>query len=86
MLSFDVVNLFSSIPASECLNILSNLLSFSDTPDYLASSLLELTRVTLEQDFFLFNNKFSKQTSGLAMGSSISLFLAEVFMNLWKPQ
>ena len=81
LFSFDVINLFNSIPPSACLDILKNSLTFSDIPDLIADNLLTLTQLTLHQDFFLFNNTFYKQTLGLAMGSPLSPFLAELFMH-----
>ena len=81
LFSFDVVNLFNSIPTSDCLNILKNLLHLSNASDSISNSLLELTQHTLEQNFLLFNNKFYKQHSGLAMGCPLSPLLAEIFMD-----
>ena len=79
--SFDVSNLFPSIPTSECLTLVNSLLFRSALPDYVVDDLFSLLRVTLEQNFFMFDQKIFEQPSGLAMGSPLSPFLAEVFMN-----
>ena len=81
LFSFDVINLFTSIPPSDCLIILNNALSFSNAPDYIISNIFKLTKLALDQDFFQFDHIYFKQTSGLAMGSPLSPFLAEIFMN-----
>ena len=81
LFSFDIVNLFGNIPQPECLSILNNALENSDLPDNIASTLFDLTQLTLDQNFSQFNNIFYKQNRGLAMGSPISPFLAELFMD-----
>ena len=81
LVSFDVSNLFPSIPTSECLTLVNSLLFRSALPDYVVDDLFSLLRVTLEQNFFMFDQKIFEQPSGLAMGSPLSPFLAEVFMN-----
>ena len=81
LFSFDVVNLFNNIPTSDCLDILRNSLSITNTSDSIAVNIFNLTQLALDQNFFKFNSKFYKQTSGLAMGSPLSPFLAELFMD-----
>ncbi|KYB24903.1 hypothetical protein TcasGA2_TC034921, partial [Tribolium castaneum] len=68
LVSFDVTNLFPSIPSKECLSIVKDLLFDSD------------------QNFFLFDSDFYAQDSGLAMGSSLSPLLAEIFMTKLEKQ
>jgi Reverse transcriptase (RNA-dependent DNA polymerase). len=86
LFSFDVNNLFTNIPHSECINILNSHLHNSDVPDHIAEYLLSLTKLALEQDFFRFNNRFYKQSDGLAMGSPLSPFLSELFMSSFEEQ
>lgn len=82
LVSFDVNNLFPSIPPKDCLKILSNLLNQNCNLSLLhKNNLLSLTEFVLNQNFFCFNNKNFIQKLGLAMGSSLSPFLAELFMN-----
>jgi len=81
MVSFDVSNLFTSVPTGDCLKIISELLSESDSSDDEVSCILDLLRVALKQNFFVFNNLFFEQPSGLAMGCNLSPFLADIFMD-----
>jgi len=81
LISLDVKNLFPSIPPDDCLNLVRGLLLKTSLPRLIIDDLLNLLRVVLDQNFFLFNNKIFKQVSGLAMGSCLSPFLSEVFMH-----
>jgi len=44
-------------------------------------NVLSLLRVCLKQNFFQFNGKYYEQEDALAMGSCLSPFLSDVFMN-----
>ncbi|KAK5649862.1 hypothetical protein RI129_000891 [Pyrocoelia pectoralis] len=81
MVSFDVTNLFPSIPPLECVNIVSNFLHSSNLSDLQTQCILRLLNLSVQQNFFLFNNSFYSQSEGLAMGSNLSPILAEIFMN-----
>lgn len=81
IISFDVKNLFPSIPPSETIPIISDLLHTSTFPDKIASDLLELLKFSIKNLFFKFNQKIYVQEEGLSMGSPLSPFLAELFMN-----
>lgn len=82
LVSFDVVNLFPSIPPDDCLSLIRSLLFKNRS--LLTSQILDLCSLldlVFKQNFFQFDNKFYAQTSGLAMGSNISPLAAEIFMN-----
>lgn len=82
LVSFDVKNLFPSIPPDDCIELLRSLLfSESDIPTYHILNLCVLVDTVLKQNFFQFNNKFYSQQSGLAMGSPLSPLLSEIFMS-----
>jgi len=82
LVSFDVENLFPSIPRLESLDIIGKLLKNSTK---LNNSQIEcltlLIRKCLNCDFCKFNNVLYKQLEGLPMGSSLSPLIAEIFMN-----
>nr|XP_008201306.2 PREDICTED: uncharacterized protein LOC103315148 [Tribolium castaneum] len=86
LVSFDVTNLFPSIPSKECLSIVKDLLFDSGIPVSHALNLFSLTELVLDQNFFLFDSDFYAQDSGLAMGSSLSPLLAEIFMTKLEKQ
>lgn len=82
LVSFDVTNLFPSIPTNECTLLVRNLLlETADLPQPHINNICSLVDLVLDQNFFIFNNKFYKQNSGLAMGSALSPLLAELFMS-----
>lgn len=80
LVSFDIKNLFPSVPSGECVDIVSNLFSSSTLNPTHIPVLLSLLKITLDQNFFVFNNKFYQQLTGLAMGSPLSPLLSEVFL------
>ncbi|XP_044755130.1 uncharacterized protein LOC123314082 [Coccinella septempunctata] len=80
MLSFDVCNLFTSVPRGECIPLVSELLREHDVPDSKLADILTLLKLALSQDFFVFNNVVCRQIDGLAMGSPLSSFLADRFL------
>ena len=63
------------------MTLVENLLKLSGLPSVTSQNLISLLTLILEQNFFMFNGKFFKQISGLAMGSCLSPFLSEVFMH-----
>lgn len=82
LVSFDVKNLFPSVPPQDCLELVRELL-FSQTniPTYHILNICLLIDTVLDQNFFQFNNILYTQDSGLAMGSPLSPLLAEIFMS-----
>ena len=81
LISFDITNLFPNVPLEESLDILKCALVESRLPDVVVEQLYDLLRVVLQQNFFTFNNCVYVQNKGLAMGSPLSPFLAELFLN-----
>jgi len=49
-------------------------------------TIIELARVVLETNAFVYNNQFYRQIIGGAMGSAFTLTLANVFMWKWEKQ
>ena len=80
LVSFDVENLFPSIPIAECLPLVNKLLFTSDIPDAVCVQFMDLLTLSLNQNFFLFNGEIFSQQSGLPMGAPLSPILAEIFL------
>ncbi|XP_072381211.1 uncharacterized protein [Diabrotica undecimpunctata] len=81
MLSFDVSNLFTSVPKQETINLVHSLLRANSITMSTTNSIIQLLQTCLAQDFFVFNSKFYRQPDGLAMGSCLSPLLADIFMD-----
>lgn len=81
IVSFDVTNLFTTVPNAEAVKIVGDLLRGSGVDENKVIDILALLNLCLSQNFFKFNDKFYQQPDGLAMGSSLSPFLADVFMD-----
>ena len=81
LLSFDVTNLFPSIPIKETITLVENLLSDNNTHPIIKQEIMDTLKVCLEQNYFEFNNDFYTSNEGLIMGNPLSPLLAEIFMN-----
>ncbi|XP_017466932.1 PREDICTED: uncharacterized protein LOC108359531 [Rhagoletis zephyria] len=77
--SFDVKDLYQSIPTAETVTTLTKTL-IEKTDKNVATEIVNTLRVTPDQNYFKFNNKIYRQTNGLGMGNPTSAILMEVFM------
>ena len=50
------------------------------------ATIVELGRIVLEANAFIYENKFYRQTIGGAMGSAFTLTLANIFMWNWEKE
>lgn len=81
LISFDIKNLFPSIPPDDCIeNVRTLLFEKSNLNTFHILNICLLVDTVLKQNFFQFNNKVYSQNSGLAMGSNLSPLLAEIFL------
>jgi hypothetical protein len=71
MVSLEVVSLFTKVPIMDSLELLSH--HFED-------DILALFKHVLTSTYFCFNGQFYEQTDGVAMGSPLSLVIANFFM------
>jgi hypothetical protein len=78
--SFDIKNLYTNIPIKETINIIENKLkdinSTTDNIKYYTNALQNI----LQQNYCTFNNEIFIANDGLAMGSPLSGFLSEIFI------
>ena len=81
LISFDVKNLFPSIPITDLKNIIVNFLNSNIPDSKKRSDILKLIDPCLDQNYFLFNNTIYRQNNGLPMGSPLSPLLAEIYMS-----
>jgi hypothetical protein len=84
LISVDIVNLFTNVPPVEAVQITIDLLNTAGAPKNVVKELSLLLNITINQNYFLFNNRFYQQTEGLAMGSPLSPLLAEIFLDHYE--
>jgi hypothetical protein len=84
MVSFDVVNLFPSVPRNEAMHDLQENLErdpkLLDMTELGEQKLMELVNLSLDSTYFQIREHFYEQTLGLLMGSPLSPILADLFM------
>ena len=81
LISFDVQNLFPSIPPNETLILVEELLTKNNTNYIIKQDILEALSVCLDQNYFEFDNTVYISKEGLIMGNPLSPLLAEIFMD-----
>jgi hypothetical protein len=68
--SFDITNMYTNIPKAESTNITANILKRNlNTGDNNQKEIIDMLQTMTEQNYFQFEQKFYKQTDGLAMGA-----------------
>jgi hypothetical protein len=70
--SFDIKNMYTSIPIDKLTNIIHRLLTHNNIPDEHIHEIIILTKVILDQNYFQYNNELYSQKEGLAMGAPTS--------------
>ena len=82
--SFDVKALFTSVPVQPSIQIVKQRLQQDNTlPQRTSMSIQQITSLLefcLSHTYFLFQGKYYEQVQGAAMGSPISLLIANIFM------
>jgi hypothetical protein len=82
MVSFDVVNLFTSVPRTEAMKELRDRLGrdhkLLDRTVLGVEKLMDLINLCLDTTYFQFGDQYYEQQRGLAMGSPLSPILADL--------
>lgn len=81
LISLDVESLFTNVPYHECLILLEQQFERQRLLPGEINDIINLTKLSMEQNYFRFNNTYYRQKEGLAMGSPLSPLMAEVFMD-----
>ena len=85
IVSFDVVSLFTNVPVDKVLDFLRN--KFEEgifSPSIEIGVFLELTKLCVTDTYFTFESNIYKQNYGVAMGSSLSPILANIYMEYFE--
>jgi hypothetical protein len=88
--SFDVVNLFTTTPVTEALQVLRQRLEENDKlPDcthHSVDTLMEVVIVCTQNTYFQFGTDFYKQVRGMAMGKPLSPVLCNTYLEYLENQ
>ena len=86
--SYDVTSLFTSVPIDPALNVIKDLLEkdekLNDRRVLSVQNIMELLQFCLHNTYFSFQNKFYEQVEGVAMGSPVSLTVANLYMEYFE--
>jgi hypothetical protein len=84
LVSFDLVSLFTNVPVDEALQLIGNKLHNDDTLEERSvlqvEAIMELPEVCLRTTYFQVDDKFFQQKDGVAMESSLSPIVSNIFM------
>ncbi|PNF14821.1 hypothetical protein B7P43_G06341, partial [Cryptotermes secundus] len=82
--SFDVVSLFTNVPVDEALQVIRSRLSNDNTlaerSVLKVEAIMELLDVCLRTTYFQMDDGFYQQKDGMAMGSSLSPVVSNIYM------
>lgn len=81
LISFDVSNLFPSIPIQETIILVEKLLTLKNVNIIKKQEILDTLKTCLEQNYFEFDRTLYSSGEGLIMGNPLSPLLAEIFMD-----
>ncbi|CAF2256135.1 unnamed protein product [Rotaria magnacalcarata] len=85
--TFDIRNLYTMLPQEETLDILMEFLhvhGYKKVKGISIDTIKKLASIVLKDNVFAYSKKIYKQTTGGAMGSSLTLTLANIFMAKWQ--
>ena len=88
MVSFDVVSLFTNVPVDKTLTILKSKLEndrfLHNRTKLSVNTIMELITLCVTTTYFQLDKDFYEQTFGMPMGSSLSPFLSNIFMEFFE--
>lgn len=86
--TFDVTDLYTMIPRDGALEALAKFLSRTLKNSRIGNinidTILRLARLVLDNNYFIYNQKYYKQIRGGAMGSPFTMVLANIYMFEWE--
>ncbi|CAF3329914.1 unnamed protein product [Rotaria sp. Silwood2] len=85
--TFDITDLYTMLPQEESLSILREFLiehGCEKVNGISIDTIIQLARIVLTENAFVYGDKYYKQIIGGAMGSPFTLTLANIFMWKWQ--
>ena len=90
MVSFDVTALFTSIPVTEEVSVIKDRLNqdttLKDRCELSVNQIITLLEICLNTTYFIYDGVFYKQKKGAAMGSPVSLIVANLYMEHFEKR
>lgn len=77
------------LPQDESINILKKFLiqfGYQKLNGMTIDAIEQLARIVLDENVFIYDKKYYRQTKGGAMGSPFTLTLANIFMYHWEEK
>ena len=88
--SFDVTSLFTSIPVTSAIEVIKGRWEQdTELPKITilsTNNILEVLEFCLNNTYFLFQSQYFEQTKGAAMGSPVSLIVANIYMEAFEDR
>ena len=88
LVSFDVSDLFTSIPVTVALQVINSKIptytNFTNVCKIPTEKFIKHLKFTITDCIFCFNRKFYKQLQGAAMGSPVSPVIANIYMEYFE--
>jgi hypothetical protein len=72
--------MYSNVPTGDLLHIIDLICGQQLIEEVVKNDLINMAKIVLEQNYFQFENNFYSQKVGLAMGSSTSSILSEMYL------
>ncbi|KAJ1219193.1 hypothetical protein NDU88_006764 [Pleurodeles waltl] len=87
LVTIDIQSLYTNIPQTQALATLSKILDTRDEPVQVPTwFLVEMMRIAMGKDYFMFDNQFYFHTKGVAMGATFAPNLANLYMADYEIQ
>jgi hypothetical protein len=80
-----IKHLYANIPINKVIGITQPFLHYSNSNKTLQQQTVTL-RAILQTSYFYYNNEFYRLSNGVALGSPISSFVAEIFLHYFRHQ
>ena len=87
--TFDITDLYTMLPQEESLDALMEFLihyGYQKVNGIPLDAIRKFARIVIEENVFVYENKFYQQIIGGAMGSAFTLTLANIFMWKWETK
>jgi hypothetical protein len=78
--SFDINNMYSSIPTKELLKIINTMCEKQDMYDKIKQEVIKISQILVQQKYFRFHDTVYIQNEGLAMGAPTSSIFSEIYL------